>query len=71
MSLNEALLGGIPVFISGEVLTLRGTGYQRQCLEKGTQKINTLILGNRRLSDLFKGDKGGGTIPTTTQGGPP
>ena len=68
---NEAILGGTMVFISGEVLKMRGTGNQRQCLEQGTQKINTLFMGNRGLSDIFIGNKGGGNTPATTLTWPP
>ena len=43
---NEAVLGGTRMFISEEVLKIRGTGNQRSSLEQGTQKINTLIMGD-------------------------
>ena len=41
---------------------MRGTGNIKgnwQLLEQETQKINTLIMGNRGLSDLLIWNKGG------------
>ena len=58
------------LFVSGAVLKMRRIGNQRQCLEQGTQKIKTSIMGERGLSDLFIGNKGGGITPTTTLRGP-